>query len=92
MGRTTRSDGKATASLVLGIVSIVVGWCGFGLLMAPLAIILGLISLRESDRLSIPTTNRGAAIGGVITGIIGFLLVVAFIVFAVVTGDSTSST
>ncbi|WP_279099468.1 serine/threonine-protein kinase [Gordonia bronchialis] len=92
LGRTTRSDGKATASLVLGIVSIVVGWCGFGLLMAPLAIILGLISLRESDRLSIPTTNRGAAIGGVITGIIGFLLVVAFIVFAVVTGDSTSST
>ncbi|MET9201189.1 protein kinase [Gordonia sp. NPDC003585] len=91
LGRTTRSDGKATASLVLGIVSIVIGWCGFGLLMAPLAIILGLISLRESDRLPIPTTNRGAAIGGVITGAIGFLLVVAFLVFAVVTGDTSST-
>uniref|UniRef100_UPI003D8A9006 protein kinase domain-containing protein n=1 Tax=Gordonia sp. B7-2 TaxID=3420932 RepID=UPI003D8A9006 len=91
LGRTSRSDGKATASLVLGIVSIVVGWCGFGLLMAPLAIILGLISLRESDRLPIPTTNRGAAIGGVITGAIGFLLVVAFLVFAIVTGDTSSA-
>lgn len=87
-----RSDGKATASLVLGIVSLTIGWCGFALLTGPAAIILGLVALRSSDRASVPITNRGAATAGVITGILGTVAMIAFFILAIVFGDSSSTT
>ncbi|MGW5525077.1 serine/threonine protein kinase [Gordonia sp. NPDC003950] len=85
-----RSDGKATAALIMGVLSLTVGWCGLGILLAPLAIVLGLLSMRDSDRAPLPASNRGAATAGVITGIVGLLLLVGFIVLAVVSDSSSA--
>lgn len=86
-----RSDGKATASLVLGIVSLTIGWCGFALLTGPAAIILGLVALRSSDRASVPITNRGAATAGVITGILGTLAMIVFYILVIALDSSTTT-
>ena len=85
-----RLDGKATAALIMGVLSLTVGWCGLGILLAPLAIVLGLLSMRDSDRAPLPASNRGAATAGVITGIVGLLLLVGFIVLAVVSDSSSA--
>ncbi|WP_267615368.1 protein kinase domain-containing protein [Gordonia bronchialis] len=88
---TPRSDGKATASLVLGIVSLTIGWCGFSLLTGPAAIILGLVALRSSDRAPVPITNRGTATAGVITGILGTLAMIVFYILVIALDSSTTT-
>lgn len=86
--QTAEKNGTATASLILGILSIVL--CVTLLLSVPmgiLAIILGVKGRKHaSEGLA---TNGGAAVGGIITGSIGAALGVFswFILFlAVVTG------
>lgn len=89
-GPVTRSDGKATASLVLGILSLTIGWCGLAFLMGPTAILLGALALRRNDHTPTPISNRGSAIAGIITGLLGTLAVIVF--FALSITLDTSST
>lgn len=65
------STSAATASLVLGILSIPV--VGFGLVLGILAIIFGVISLQKNQA-------RKMAIAGIITGSIGVLLPLLFLI------------
>lgn len=68
-------DGVATASLVLGIVSIIPGCC-CGLISFPTgiaAIITGFVGLKSQ-------TNKGMAVGGIVLGFIGLgISVVGFL-------------
>jgi hypothetical protein len=74
-GPPPQTSGKATTSLVLGVISMV---C-FGFLTGIPAIIVG-IRARKDIRLSHGrTTGDGLALGGIITGIIGTLLGVALV-------------
>ena len=70
----------AVASLVLGIVSITVGWCcSFGILTAPIALILGIVSLVQIKNDPTKYGGKGLAIGGVIMGgvyIVVFTLII----------------
>jgi len=62
------TSGKATASMICGIVSIV-GWCVLGPLMAPVALVglvLGVMSMKSA--------NMGFAITGIITSAIALVL------------------
>ena len=65
------SNGLATASMVLGIVSIVLFWAfGLSLLIGGLAVVLGAFGMSKSN--STPNrTGRGQAIAGMITGGLG---------------------
>ncbi|WP_417265784.1 DUF4190 domain-containing protein [Brumimicrobium sp.] len=77
------SNGMATASLVLGIVSIVLSFFWVvGLICGVLAIILAIVSkgkIKADPNLG----GSGAASGGLITGIIGVILSIIVVVVAV---------
>jgi hypothetical protein len=72
----------AAASLVLGIISVTLGWCcSFGLLTAPVAIALGIAALVQIKNNPSRYTGKGLAIGGIATGglYIAFLLLLIVI-------------
>ena len=75
-----QNDGKAIASLVLGILSLV--GC-FGALAGIPAIILGFMSRRDIARSGGTMGGDGLALGGIITGILSTLLSVGLIIFYV---------
>ncbi|HEY2973204.1 MAG TPA: DUF4190 domain-containing protein [Pyrinomonadaceae bacterium] len=70
----------AIASLVLGIVSVTVGWCcSFGILTAPIALILGIVSLVQVKNEPSKYGGKGLAIGGIVTGSLYLAIVAAII-------------
>jgi hypothetical protein len=83
----TRTNGLAVASLVLGIVGLILA--GFFAIVPALALILGLVALSQI-RTATPGTlaGKGLAIAGVALGSVGIVLFVIIIVVA--TNDPTS--
>jgi hypothetical protein len=91
------TDGQATASMIVGIVSLVLASCyGFGLLGAPVALFLGRASMKRIDASAGQLGGRGMAQAGFVLGIIGTVLlglaIAVVIVFLVVlAGSATTS-
>lgn len=75
-----QNDGKAVASLVLGILSLV--GC-FGALAGIPAVILGVMAKRDISRSGGTMGGEGLAIGGIITGALSTLLSVGLLIFYV---------
>ena len=75
------TSSKATTSLVLGIVSLVM--CG--LLTGIPAIFVGMSARKEIKESQGRVGGDGAALGGIITGALGTLWSIALIIFLVVT-------
>lgn len=75
-----QNDGKAIASLVLGILSLV--GC-FGMLAGIPAIVLGFMSRRDIARSGGTMGGDGLALGGIVTGILSTLLSVGLLIFYV---------
>ena len=73
------TDGMATASLICGILSLVL--CG--LFSGIPAVICGHISLSRIKSSPVPMSGRGMAIGGLVTGYICIGLTIAIIIFYV---------
>lgn len=71
-------SGMAIASLVLGIISVVISCAGYNIITAILAIIFGAIHLGKRR------SRRGMAIAGIVLGIISIALFVIVIVIAAV--------
>ena len=70
----------AVTSLVLGIVSITIGWCcSFGILTSPIALVLGIISLVQIKNDPAKFSGKGMAVGGIITSVLYILVFVAII-------------
>ncbi|MET0447502.1 MAG: DUF4190 domain-containing protein [Aeromicrobium sp.] len=68
-----KTNGKAIASLVLGILSIV--FCYLGVLIGPVAIVLSVMAGREITAQPPGTAGgKGMATAGLVTGIIGTLV------------------
>lgn len=95
-GGPVPNDGKAIASLVLGIMSMV---CCTGILTAIPAIILGALARRDILRSQGATGGEGMAIAGIVTGGIATLGTIAYFIFyvamigaVVATGPSTAPT
>jgi len=78
------SNRVATASMILGIVAICIGWMPFvvalGLLAAVLALVFGIVGRRQA---AAGATGAGFARTGLITGAIGLLVCVGGVVFSV---------
>lgn len=83
------TNGKATASLVTGVTSLVLSWCcGFGL-VGIAAVILGVKARREIQSSGGAQQGDGLALGGIITGAIAIvlgLLILVVIGIAVIAG------
>lgn len=75
-----KSNGMATAALVLGIVSIVFCWVVWlGAIAGILAIVLAIVAknkIKQDPNMG----GKGAANGGLITGIIGLIITVIIII------------
>ncbi|HVQ37065.1 MAG TPA: DUF4190 domain-containing protein [Pyrinomonadaceae bacterium] len=66
----------AVLSMVLGIVSMTIGWCCyFGVLTSPIAIGLGIFSLFQMKKDPTKYGGKGMAIAGIVTGALYFVLI-----------------
>ena len=84
-GTVAPNEGMAVASMVIGIVSLVLA-CGYGigLLGSPAAMIMGRVSMKRIDRSNGQIGGRGMAQTGFILGIIGTVLLVLGLILVVV--------
>jgi Domain of unknown function (DUF4190) len=75
-----------TAALVLGIVGLLGAFViGLGAPFAIAGIVLGIIGLQKVKRGE--ATNRGQAIGGIVTGAVGVAIAVLWVVLIVAASD-----
>jgi hypothetical protein len=82
-GMVQQTNGKATAAMVLGIVSIPLFFLSFlDLGLAIPAIVLGAIGLRDAKR-NPQRGGRGKALAGVICGSIGLLFIIILLVVVI---------
>jgi len=73
---TQPQQGLAVASFILGIVSITIGWCcSFGILTAPVALILGIVALVQIKNEPARNGGKGFAIGGIVTSGLYFVVI-----------------
>ena len=86
-GAPPHNSGKATASLILGIVGLLLG---FTVVIPVLAIIFGVRGRKEIDRSQGAITGRGKATTGLVLGIIGLVLGGVLITVGVLNRDKTS--
>lgn len=81
MQQPPQGNGLAVASMVLGICAVVFCWVPFlNWLLALLAIIFGAIGVGKAKRVG---RGKGAAIAGLVTGVVGALLGVLIFILAV---------
>lgn len=79
-----QKNGMATAALVLGIVSIVMGFFGWiGIICGLLAIIFAVIAKKKIKENPALASSKGAATGGLVMGIIGLIIGIAITVIAI---------
>jgi hypothetical protein len=77
-----QQQNMAAFSLVLGIISITLGWCcSFGVLTAPVAVGLGIAALVQIKNNPSRYTGKGMAIGGIVTGGLYLAFLVLLILF-----------
>ncbi len=74
----------STVSMICGIISIVVGCCCIGPVVGIVAIVTGIISLKNM------TPNKGKATAGVIMGVISILLYIVSIIVNSITGGTAA--
>ena len=71
---TGPSQSLAVWSMVLGLVSITLGWCcSFGLLTAPVAVVLGIYALSQIKSDPRRYTGKPLAITGIVSGALYFV-------------------
>lgn len=70
-------------SLVLGTLSILLICCYGGIWLGVPAAIVGFLAMKNADHDPVRYGGRGMAIGGMVTGIITFLIAVGFIVLGI---------
>jgi hypothetical protein len=74
------SQSLAVWSMVLGLVSITLGWCcSFGLLTAPVAIVLGIVALSQIKSQPKRYTGKPLAITGIVSGGLYFVALAVII-------------
>lgn len=87
-----KTNGMAIASLVLGIVGVLLSCCCYiGLIPAILAIIFGIISKAEIKKSLGNQKGDGMALAGIILGGLVLLVTIGLIILAMVIGGTTSS-
>ncbi|HKO36150.1 MAG TPA: DUF4190 domain-containing protein [Pyrinomonadaceae bacterium] len=77
----------ATASMILGIISVTVGWLCMGPLFAIAAIVLGAVALSQIKKTPDRVGGTQMAWTGVITGSVAVIGIMIFYVFMIVVGN-----
>ena len=81
---TQKKNGMATAAMVLGIISIVLGLFGWlGIITGLVAVILAVVAKNQIKAEPSMAGSAGAAKGGLIMGIIGIALGIIITILAI---------
>ena len=88
----TRTDGLAIASLVTGILSLVCCFALLGVILGPVAAILGFISRNRITQSNGTLGGGGLAIGGLILGVVGFIASVGWFFFFDIAARTATTT
>jgi hypothetical protein len=76
-----QKQGLAVASLIVGVVSLTVGWCCyFGVVTGPVAIVMGIIQLVMIKNKPNEYTGKPLAIIGIVTGAVYFAVLAIIII------------
>ena len=78
-GRAQTTSGKAVASLVLGILAVVLFVIWASMILGPLAIVLGVMARNDAKR-DPAVGGSGIATAGLVLGIVGISLTLVFAV------------
>jgi hypothetical protein len=77
-----QSKGLALGSLICGILSFTI--CGsLGILLGPVAIVLGFLGKKRADEQPAEYGGRGLALAGMITGVLGLLVGILALIYVV---------
>jgi hypothetical protein len=82
--QTTPQQGLAIASMIVGLISITIGWCYVGLVTGPIAIALAIVALVQIKNKPDSHGGKPFAIVGLITGAIPFIGLLLIFVLAIV--------
>ncbi len=82
--QSSQTNGLAVGALVLGILSF---FC-VGLLLGPIAIVLGFLGRKKANE-EMGGSGAGMALAGIVTGALGFIASALFIFFFWIAADST---
>jgi hypothetical protein len=82
-----QTDGRAVASMVVGIVSLALGWLLLPLLGGPVALALGWGSMKRIEASGGALGGRGTAVAGLVLGIIATVLLVPAALMFLPAGD-----
>ena len=88
-GERSRLDGPAVVALVVGVLSIATSVIVVGIVLGPIAAILGYLSYRRIDSSAGRLRSRGVALAGLILGITG--LAASFLLPAVLLFGATQT-
>lgn len=91
IGYAHPSSGKATASLVLGIISLVFFWASFFAVISVVCAIIGIVLGNSARKELAPEQGQGRATAGLVCSIIGLVLsVLMLIVFIMILATAFS--
>ncbi len=83
------TNGMAVASLVLGIVSLILFFTVVPpFILGGLAVLFGILGLSKANQ---GAPHKGLAIAGLICGAVGIVAAIAFIALIVTTGDANTN-
>lgn len=89
---TQKKNGMATAAMVLGIISIVLGLFGWlGIITGIVAVILAVVAKSQIKADPSMAGSAGAAKGGLIMGIIGIALGIIITILAIMAVNAMAS-
>lgn len=80
-----QNNGKAKASLICGIVSLII----FGIILGPVAICLGVSAKNEIQQNPETSKGKGLATGGIVRGSIGLVLHIVLLII-IIAGSGSS--
>jgi hypothetical protein len=87
-----RTDGLAIASLICGIVGIACFFACLGVILGPVAAIMGFISRQRIASSGGTLAGGGLALAGLILGVVGFVASVGWFFFWVFVNHSSTPT
>ena len=82
----SQNKSLATASMVLGILSVTVGWLCMGPMFAIAAIVLGAVSLSQIKKTPERVGGKQMAWIGVVTGSLAVVGIIIFYIFVIIVG------
>lgn len=78
-GYPRRTNNLAVAGMIMGVLSVLLGWCFFTLVFCVLGLVFSIAALSQIKRNPETESGRGMAVAGIILSVIGFFECFGFV-------------